>query len=272
MFPVRGPASGSPEDALVVDTRAARVAPEGERPEKRMTIPISGSQQNLLDSGNISPIWLVDITSASGSLHFCTDRAIRYLGNLYQPYISQVGTFTSTASFPENRTTIKEFQLQFSNGPITLETNGTDYSHLSQSFDAFDWELSDCDVHLLLTASGEFSVGEPVAIPLVSSGIVGAPQDVDRLKFLLPVATRDVILNDRLPLRVVNDTDFPESDPDELNGSTYLPIVIGSGIRVRAIATGAGGTTLVTEQASSGSVLKVSDTIGWGSGDDFFIG
>ena len=95
-----------------------------------MTIPIDPSQQELLSRSSINPIFLVRICSTSGSLFFCTDDAIAYLGNVYQPYLASVGTLRTAASFPENQTTGKELQLQFENAPAEL--NGAHYAHLLQ--------------------------------------------------------------------------------------------------------------------------------------------
>ena len=61
-------------------------------------------QEQLSNRSSISPLFLVDITSVSGSLHFCNDRAVTYLGQLYQPYLSSAGTLRTAASFPQNST------------------------------------------------------------------------------------------------------------------------------------------------------------------------
>lgn len=234
-----------------------------------MVVPVSGSQQRLLQQGSIEPTFLVRIRSQSGSLFFCTDNAIQYLGKTYQPYVSTVGTLRTSANFPDNHTTGKEFPLEFENSPIEL--GGTHYPHLSQTFDAFDWELADVDIDVLLTVSGTRSVSEPIAIPLVTSGVVGTPSQITREKFLLPVATRNIRLNDSLPLRLITQADFPEADRDVLNGQTYLPILVGSGIRVLARPTAAGATTTTTEQVSAGTVLKVSETTGFSAGDQIIL-
>ena len=99
----------------------------------------------LLQRSCINPIFLVDIVAASGTLRFCNDRAINYLGDVYQPYLSTAGTLRSAASFPENNTSSKELQLQFNNGQVELD--GTVYTHLSQTFHPiFSWELADVQV------------------------------------------------------------------------------------------------------------------------------
>lgn len=235
-----------------------------------MVVTISGSQQALLDRGDIAPIYLVDIRSKSGSLSFCSGNAIQYAGTLYQPYVNAVGTVRVGANFPDNSTTSKEVPIEFENAPIEL--NGTNYDHLSQTFDVFDWELADVNVKTLLTASGETTVTEDVAIPLVTSGVGGTPSEITREKFVYSVAPRNIKLNDSIPARAVVQEEFPEADRDVLNGRTYLPIVVGSGVRIVAPATGAGGTTTVTEQVDSGFILKVADTTGFEDGDQIVVG
>lgn len=234
-----------------------------------MSVTISGSQQTLLNQGHISPLFLVTMTSASGTLRFCNNRSVKYLGNTYQPYLTGIGTHQTAANYPENNTRNKELQLQFENSTITL--NDIDYTHLSQTFEAFDWELADCDVDILLTTSGQQIFGEDIAMPLVKSGTLGSPQSVDRQKFIAPVTTRNIKLNDLIPLRPVTTDDFSEADPDELNGRTYIPIVIGEDVRVRAIATTAGATTSVRTEVSTGTTLNVSDTTGFSNGDGIII-
>ena len=75
-------------------------------------------------------------------------------------------------------------------------------------------------------------MSEDVAIPLVTSGVAGTPSDITRDKFVLPVATRNIKLNDSIPMRTILQGEFPEADRDALNGKTYIPILVGSGIRV----------------------------------------
>ena len=75
----------------------------------------------LSNRSSVSPIFLADITSASGTLRFCTNRAITYLGNLYQPYLSTAGTLRLAANFPENNRSSKELQLQFNNQQFELD-------------------------------------------------------------------------------------------------------------------------------------------------------
>ena len=235
-----------------------------------MVVTISGSQQDLLDRGNLDPTYLVDIRSGGNRLSFCTDNAIEYAGTLYQPYLSTVGTIRTAANFPDNSTTGKSFPLQFHNKQI--EFDGTLYPHLSQLFDVVDWELADVDVKALLTASGERIVPGDVAMPLVTSGVAGTPSEIDRNKFIVSVATRNIKLNDSLPIRTILQGEFPEADRDILGSKTFLGLVVGSGIRIPFHPTGAGATTTVTEQVDSGTTLKISETTGFAGGDKIFIG
>lgn len=113
---------------------------------------------------------------------------------------------------------------------------------------------------------------EDIALPLVTSGIAGTPSEITRDKFLLSVATRNIKLNDSLPIRTILQGEFPEADRDALNGKTYLNMVIGSGVRVIGQPTGAGATTTVTEQVEAGTTLHVSETTGFQPGDDVVVG
>jgi len=237
-----------------------------------MPIDVHSSQETLLKRGSIAPIVLVDVTSTSGTLRFCTERAISYLGHLYQPYVATAGTLRTAANFPENNTSSQSFQLQFNNSPI--EYQGQVYDYLSQIFyPVFPWELADVEVRVLLTSgtSDLPAFSEDVAMRWVASGIAGAPTSIDREKFIVPVYTRNFKLNDQIPMRAVTRLEFPEADRDELDGKTYLPIVVGSGVRVRARATGAGATTTITEEVSAGSKLKVSEVDGFEAGDSIII-
>ena len=236
-----------------------------------MILPIDADQERLLNRSTLDPVFLVDITSTEGTLRYCTKRSVSYLGNRYQPYVSAVGTLRTAASFPENNTSSKELQLQFNNGQV--EYAGTVYDHLSQIFyPVFPWELADVTIRLLLTDGETETFTEDVAIPWVTGGVAGAPTRIDRQKFILPVYTRNFKLNDQIPLRPVTQEDFPEADRDELNGRTYIPIIIGQSVRVRALATGAGATTTVRTQVSTGTTLDVTETTGFSNGDSIIVG
>lgn len=241
-----------------------------------MVVTVSGIQEQLLSRGAIEPKWLVTMRDGSGSvLRFTNNNAFTYQGEHFQPYIVSVGNFTTTANFPENKAGSSSITLEFENTQYNLD--GTDYPYLTRTMDTFRWELADCDVDLLLT-SGTNTSGtinredRPIAMPVMTSGIVGTPQRITREGFSVPVTTRNTKLKDLIPLRVVSKEDFPEADPDEVNGRTYLPIVVGSGIRVRAISTTAGATTTVRTEVSAGTTLEVSDTTGFNNGDGIIIG
>jgi len=258
-----------------------------------MSVSVDPRQEHLLHKGSVSPTFLVELNAQGKTLRFSSDDAVTISGNVYQPYLRDVGTLLTSAHFPENRTASKEYQLEFLNDPVEFE--GTQYQHLSQTFDVFAWEQCDANVSLLLKddhgeeinplafygvgvyGQGVYSpslylTGDKNPMPLVVSGVGGTPTDITRERFLFKVASRNVKLNDLIPLRAVTQDDFPEADRDELDGRTFIPIVVGSGVRVRALATTAGATTTVTEEVESGTTLKVSETTGFSAGDNIVVG
>ena len=236
-----------------------------------MVITVDQTQEDLLISNTISPIALVDITSSQGTLRFCTSRSVTFEGNRYQPYLSTFGNVRSSATFPESNTANRSFSLQFNNGPITY--SGVDYDSLSQMFyPVFPWELSEVSVRIMMTSgtSEEHLAGNP--IPWVTSGTAGTPTSITRDTFILPVNLPDFILNDQLPHRIITIEDFPEADKNELDGRTAIPLVVGSGVKVRARATTAGATTTVRTAVSAGTVLEVTSTNGFNPNDEIIIG
>ena len=237
-----------------------------------MVITIDQDQENLLNQSSIAPIVLVDITSAAGTvLRFCTNKATTFNGNLYQPYLATLGNIRSSATFPDNHTANRSFQLHFNNSQIEL--NGVQYSSLSETFyPVFPWELAEVTVKILLTSGTEEDTYNGSAIPWLTSGTADAPTAITRDNFLLPVHLPDFIINDQLPFRVITREEFPEADRDELDGNTAIPILVGSGVTVRARATTAGAATTVRTSASSGFVLEVTSTEGWSNADDVIIG
>ena len=140
-----------------------------------MVLTVSGTQNDRLQRGDVSPIYLFEMNTASGTLRFCSENALRYRGEIYQPYIKGVGTLRTSANFPDNNTSNKEIQLEIENAPVTWR--GNDYAYLSNTFDVLPWELSEANVSVILLASGTVADDE-TAMPLVTSGIVGTPGSV----------------------------------------------------------------------------------------------
>ncbi len=238
-----------------------------------MAIPIADSQQELLDLGQIDPRLLVTITNRAGIvLRFCNRDALTDEdGNIYQPYVEGISGFSSSVNFPENKAGVHTLSVTMLNDPITFQD--TEYTHLSKTLDVIDWEMADCDIELILVSGTEGNViDRGIAMPIMSSGIVGVPQGIGRDVFSLTVSTRNSKLNDLIPLRAVTDTDFPTADPDELNGRTYIPIIVGSGVRIRAISTAAGAVTTVRTEVAAGATLEVSDVSNFNDSDTFIIG
>lgn len=237
-----------------------------------MVITIDQWQEDLLNKSSIAPVVLADITSSVGTLRFCTNKSVTFNGNTYQPYLATMGNVRSSATFPDNHTANRPLLLHINNSQI--EFNGTQYDHVSEMFyPVFPWERSEVSVRVLLTSGTTEDVYNGNAIPWVTSGTAGAPTSVNRDSFVLPVNLPDLGINDQLPLRVITKGEFPEADRDELvSGGTVIPIIVGSGVQIRARATTAGATTTVRTAVAAGTVLEVTDTTGWTNADDVVIG
>jgi len=236
-----------------------------------MVIPVHENQLALLNKGTIEPRVLVTLVNTSGTLRFTNNDTFVYQNEVYQPFVGGLFGFKSSANYPENKAGTQVIRLTLLNDPITL--SGTSYTHLSKTLTNFDWEMANADVRLLLvsgTSTQELDADE--AIPIMTKGVVGVPQDIKRDSFSLPLSTRNSKLNDLIPLRVLSTDDFSELDPDEDNGRTYIPIVIGEDVEIRGISTTAGAVTTVRTEVNTGAILDVSDTVGFSDSDTFFIG
>ena len=86
-----------------------------------MSVPVSPTQQQRLEKGEITPVVLIDLEAQGKTLRFCTDAAVTVSGNLYQPFLRDVGTLLTQGSFPENNTQVKEYQLEFLNTATQFE-------------------------------------------------------------------------------------------------------------------------------------------------------
>ncbi|RLC21877.1 MAG: hypothetical protein DRH56_09155, partial [Deltaproteobacteria bacterium] len=206
-----------------------------------------------------APILLLELTFTSPSsrtLYLCSrpfGTGNTYAGHVYDPLILD----WSPVAFGQ----IDPVSLETQPGDTSVRILNTEpvggYDTFSGFLDAFDWAYASAT----LSQVHEDALADGDAVTLFS-GAVEMPEALSRESVTIRISGRELSLKDKWPVTLVNATDYPGADPDDIGA--MIPQVWGACKRVPARAVAAGGKTTIAQDMTDsspgdGGTLAVSD-------------
>lgn len=218
-----------------------------------MARALNPNQIQKTDRSFNRPIYLVHLLLAGLTLYF-SDRCFSFNGHEYEDYLFDLSNFECEVinlSLGDN----SPITLRFKNQPIMNK------STLIEFFDDWPPEKKYIEVYKLLWDPGE-TFGSDVSTKIFK-GEMGQPYEIcdPPIDFKIDVSSMLFGKKDSLPIDVIDLTDFPDADPDDIGKPRNIPI--GSIKKLVCPWTVAGWLSTLTANLDAGATsVVVSDASG----------
>jgi hypothetical protein len=218
-----------------------------------MTRILSPNQAKKIDRSFNRPIYLVHLLLSGLTLYF-SDRCFSFNGHEYEDYLFDLSAIESEVrnlSLGDN----SPITLRFKNQPIM--SKGT----LIELFDDYPPEKKYVEVYKLLWDPGETLISD-VSVKIFK-GEMGHPYEIcdPPIDFKIDCSLMLFGKKDSLPVDVINLTDFPNADPDDIG--KYRNIPYGSIKKLVCPWTVAGWLSTLTADLDAAALsVVVSDASG----------